>query len=140
MTKLQKNILKKGLKVTPQRLAVLKFLEKNKIHPTAEKVHSALLKDYPSISLTTVYKTLAKFVEEGMIKELDIDPNKMRFDICMDDHDHFHCRVCDNVYDIFYDKKKWVDDLHKNNGDSHKVDSVSINLKGVCKYCEGMRT
>lgn len=138
MTKLQKNILKKGLKVTPQRLAVLKFLKKNRIHPTAENVHSALLKDYPSISLTTVYKTLAKFVEEGMVKEVDIDPNKMRFDICIDDHDHFHCGVCDNIYDIFYDKKNWVDDLQKNNGEAHRVDSVSINVKGVCKYCEGV--
>ncbi len=138
MTKLQKNILKNGMKVTPQRLAVLKFLEKNRIHPTAEKVHRALLKDYPSISLTTVYKTLAKFVEEGMIKELDIDHNKMRFDICMDDHDHFHCQVCDNVYDIFYDKKNFVDNLQKSNGEGHRVDSVSINFKGVCKYCEGI--
>jgi len=140
MTKLQENILKNGLKVTPQRLAVLKFLKNNRIHPTAEKVHRALLKDYPSISLTTVYKTLAKFVEEGMIRELDIDPNKMRFDICTDDHDHFHCRVCDNVYDIFYDKKNCMDNLQKNNGEGHRVDSVSINLKGVCKHCESMST
>ncbi len=139
MTKLQKNILNNGMKVTPQRLAVLKYLEKNRIHPTAEKVHSALLKDYPSISLTTVYKTLAKFVEEGMIKGLDIDPNKMRFDICTDDHDHFHCQICDNVYDIFYDKKNCVDNLQKSNGEGHRVDSVSINFKGVCKYCEGVR-
>jgi len=139
MTKLQKNILKNGLKVTPQRLAVLKFLKNNRIHTTAEKVHSELLKDYPSLSLTTVYKTLGKFVEEGMIKELDIDRNKMRFDICTDAHDHFHCSVCDNVYDIFYDKKDFVDNLQKDNSEGHRVDSVSINLKGVCKYCESAR-
>ena len=106
MTKLQKNILNKGLKVTPQRLAVLKYLRENRIHPTAEKVHSELVERIiRAISLTTVYKTLAKFVEEGLIKEVDIDPNKMRFDICIDDHDHFHCRACDNVYDVFFDKK-----------------------------------
>lgn len=138
MTEIQKTILKNGMKVTPQRLAVLKYLKNNRIHPTAEQVHSALLKDYPSLSLTTVYKTLAKFVEERMIKELDIDPNKMRFDICMDDHDHFHCRVCNNVYDIFYNKKNCVDNLQKSNQDGHRVDTVSINFRGVCKSCEAM--
>lgn len=138
MRELQIYILNNGLKVTPQRLAILKYLRENRIHPTAEKIYNELIKEYPCISLTTVYKTLARFAEEGLIKEVDIDPNKRRFDICTDDHDHFHCRVCDNIYDVFYDKKNWMDDLHKNNGDSHRVDSVSINVKGVCKSCEGV--
>lgn len=148
MVKLQKNVLKigkkkkyiEGMKVTPQRLAVLKYLKNNRVHPSAENVHKALLKDYPSISLTTVYKTLAKFVEQGMIQQINIDPIKMRFDICTDDHDHFYCWICDNVYDIFYDKQNCVDNLKKNNREGHRVDSVSINLKGVCKYCEGEGT
>jgi len=137
MKKLQTDISNVGLKVTPQRIAILKHLRKNRTHPTAEKVHNELLKDYPAISLTTVYNTLSRFVETGMIKELNIDPNKMRFEACTEPHDHFHCRVCDNVYDIDYDASILSDNLlKKKNMEGHRVDKISINLKGVCRYCD----
>ena len=137
MKELQRYILKNGLKVTPQRLAVLKILIGNRSHPTAEKIHHELLKEYPAISLKTVYDVLAKFVEAEMIRKLDIDQKKMRFDGCVDPHDHFHCRVCDNVFDVVYEERDRADNLRKNNYDGHRVDSVRINLKGVCKNCEG---
>jgi Fur family transcriptional regulator, peroxide stress response regulator len=140
VNKLHTDILNNGLKVTPQRLAILKLLRKKLTHPTAEEVHHELLKDYPAISLTTVYNNLSRFVEAGMVKELNIDPNKMRFDTCMDSHDHFHCRVCDNVYNIVYDASLSADNLqNKKNVEGHRVDTVSINLKGVCKNCEDVR-
>lgn len=141
MKELHAYILNNGLKVTPQRLAVLKYLRENMNHPTAEKVHSELLNEYPAISLTTVYKTLSSFVEAGMVKELDIDPHKMRFDYIMDPHDHFHCRVCDNVYDIYSDVANMAENFKKkNNMEGHNVDTISINMKGVCKYCEAVST
>jgi len=125
--------------VTPQRLAILKYLKENRVHPTAEKIYSEIIKEYPAISLTTVYKTLASFVEVGMVKELDIDQHKMRFDICTDDHDHFHCRICDNVYDVDYEKPVMADDLSEAGKiEGHQVDAVSVNLKGVCRYCSAV--
>lgn len=135
MVKLHKDISEIGLKVTPQRLAILKFIKENRIHPTAEKVHSEVLRDYPAISLTTVYKTLAKFAEMGMIKELDIDPNKMRFDGCTESHDHFHCQICDNVYDVFYNDSIIAENIRSRNVEGHHIESVSINMKGVCRNC-----
>jgi len=137
MKKLHTYILNNRLKVTPQRLAILKFLRENRTHPTAEKVHNELLKKYPAISLKTIYNNLSRFVEAGMIKELDIDPNKMRFDTCTDPHDHFHCLICDNVYNVVYDASILAGNLqNKKNVDGHRVDTININLKGVCKYCE----
>ena len=137
MKKLHTDISDVGLKVTPQRIAILKHLRKNRTHQTAEKVHNELLKDYPAISLTTVYNTLSRFVDAGMIKEVDIDPNKMRFDACMDPHDHFHCRVCDNVYDVINYASILENNLrNKKSMEGHQIDLISINLKGVCKYCE----
>lgn len=136
MNELQTDILNSGLKVTPQRLAILKYLKENRIHPTAEKIYSEIIKEYPAISLTTVYKTLTSFVDTGMVKELDIDPHKMRFDICMDAHDHFHCRVCDNVYDVDYDQSFLSGNFpHRKKAEEHYVETVNVNLKGVCKYC-----
>jgi Fur family peroxide stress response transcriptional regulator len=139
MKELHKYILKNGLKVTPQRLAILKLLRGNRTHPTAEKIHKELLKEYPAISLKTVYDALARFVEAGMVRELDIDQKKMRFETCMDHHDHFHCRVCDNIYDVISAEPR--DNLkNKKIIEGHHVDTTSINLKGVCKYCEAVST
>lgn len=139
MVSLQTDILNKGLKVTPQRLAILRYLKENRVHPTAEKIYSEITREYPAISLTTVYKTLASFVEAGMIRELDIDPHKMRFDICTEDHNHFHCRVCDNVYDVDSEGPMIMNDLqNKSKIEGHRVDAVNINLKGVCRYCEAV--
>lgn len=130
-------ILNNGLKVTPQRLAILKLLRENVIHPTVEKVHFELLKEYPAISLTTVYNTLSRFVEAGMVRELDVDPHKKRFDHILEPHGHFHCRICDNVYDVIGSQPVSKDDmLNKKNVEGHRIDSISVNLKGVCKYCE----
>jgi len=139
MNKLQTDILEKGFKVTPQRLAILRYLKENRVHPTAEKIYSEITKEYPAISLTTVYKTLASFVEAGMVKELDIDPHKMRFDICTEEHNHFYCRVCDNVYDVDSEGPMIMNDLqNKSKIEGHRVDAVNINLKGVCRYCEAV--
>jgi Fur family transcriptional regulator, peroxide stress response regulator len=137
MKELQEYILKNGLKVTPQRLAILKLLKDNQAHPTAEIIHKDLLKEYPAISLKTVYDSLARFVEAEMIKKLDIDRKKMRFDASTNPHDHFYCRICDNVYDI--NSIEQMDNLkNKKIVDGHHIDSTCINIEGVCRYCEGV--
>jgi Fur family peroxide stress response transcriptional regulator len=137
MKELHKDIVNNGLKVTPQRLAILKILRQDRNHPTAEKVHSNLIEEYPAISLTTVYNTLSSFVEAKMVKELDVDPHKKRFDSFMDPHDHFHCRVCDNVYNIDLNSTPLVKNSHNKKMGGHNIDTISINVKGVCRYCEG---
>ncbi|HRS97971.1 MAG TPA: Fur family transcriptional regulator [Smithella sp.] len=130
------DILKRGLKVTPQRLAILKLLREKMNHPTAENIHSELLKEYPAVSLTTVYNTLSKFVETGIIRVLDADPQKKRFDHNTEPHNHFQCRVCNNVFDVLREAEPdFIEGSRKNRIEGHRVEDVSVNLKGVCRFC-----
>jgi len=122
-----------GLKVTPQRQAILKFFKGNQTHPSAEKIYSEILKKYPGVSFATVYNTLSKLVEAGEIRELDIDPNKKRFDPCVPPHAHFYCKVCGKVFDIVLDNPF---PLEMKRIDGHQVDAIQLNLKGVCKDCQ----
>ena len=46
-----------GLKVTPQRLSVLRILDRH-THPTIDELYDEILKENPSVSLATVYKNL----------------------------------------------------------------------------------
>jgi Fur family peroxide stress response transcriptional regulator len=122
-----------GLKITPQRQAILKLLKGNQTHPSAESIYSQVLKKYPGVSFATVYNTLSKLVEAGEIINLDIDPNKKRFDPCISPHTHFYCKVCDKVIDIVKDSQI---PLVMKKIDGHQVDSIQLNLKGVCKDCQ----
>jgi Fur family peroxide stress response transcriptional regulator len=125
-----------GLKITPQRQAILNLLKGNQTHPSAERIYSEILKKYPGISFATVYNTLSKLVEAGEIQELEIDPNKKRFDPCLKPHYHFYCEVCREVFDIMYDTPLPLD-MNKIGG--HQVDAIQLNFKGVCKDCRKKR-
>ncbi len=129
----QANKLKKiGLKVTPQRLAILEMIKGDRTHPSAEKVYHEISKKFPGISFATVYNTLAKLVKAGEIQELDIDPDKKRFDPCTMLHYHFYCKTCGNVYDVDYDSTL-APNIQKVAG--HHVEAIQLNFKGVCKDC-----
>jgi Fur family peroxide stress response transcriptional regulator len=121
-----------GLKVTPQRLAILKMIQCDRTHPSAEKIYNTISREYPGISFATVYNTLSKLVEAGEIQELDIDPNKKRFDPYTPLHYHFYCKTCGKVYDVDYDISL-TPNIKKIAG--HQVEAIQLNFKGICKNC-----
>ena len=127
-----KKLKKIGLKVTPQSLAILQMVKEDRTHPAAEKIYHGISKKFPGISFATVYNTLAKLVEAEEIQELDIDPNKKRFDPYTSLHYHFYCKTCGKVYDVDYDISL-TPDIKKIAG--HRVEAIQLNFKGVCKEC-----
>ncbi len=122
----------RGLKVTPQRLAILEIFKRDRTHPSAEKIYKKISGKYPGMSFATVYNTLSKLVETGEIQELDIDPDKKRFDPYTPMHYHFYCKRCKKVYDIDYGGS-FAPDIKKIRG--HQIDSIQLNFKGVCEDC-----
>jgi Fur family peroxide stress response transcriptional regulator len=127
---------KLGLRITPQRQAILKLLKGYRTHPSADRIYQEISKGYPGISFATVYNTLSKLAEAGEIRELDIDPDKKRFDPFITPHAHFYCKVCGRVFDIDHDPRL---PLNQGTIDGHQVETVQLNLKGVCKDCRRKR-
>ena len=121
-----------GLKVTPQRQAILELLNGNRTHPSAESLYHELIKKFPRISFATVYNTLSKLAEAEKIQELNIDPHKKRFDPSTAPHHHFYCKLCGKVFDIVYDAPV---SFNTKKVDGHQIDAIQVNLKGVCKDC-----
>lgn len=99
--KLVEKCRKRGFKITPQRLAVFEALHNNYNHPTAEMLYKEVSRKYPTITLTTVYKTLDMLIDMGEILSLDINPERRHFDPRSDSHHHIICEKCKQIMDIF---------------------------------------
>ena len=94
-----------GLKLTPQRIAIVRELADDLSHPTAQALFERLRPAYPTMSFATVYSTLDVLVERGLLspaRALSADPGSraVRFDPNTEPHHHAICDACGNVVDI----------------------------------------
>jgi len=121
-----------GLKLTPQRLAIVDFLEGNADHPSAEDIYKAVSVQFPTMSFATVYNTLDALREKGYIIELTIDPAKKRFDSCTDMHHHLICTSCKRVKDIHRDFDL---DLPEQVKGDFSITGNHIEFYGICPVC-----
>ncbi len=92
-----------GLRATPQRMVVLQVLEQSSEHLDAEAIYERARQLDDSISLATVYRTLAKFKELGLVRQryLTSDHTREYYERAgKGEHYHFHCRNCGKVLEI----------------------------------------
>lgn len=120
----------RGVSPSFQRIRILEFLIKNRVHPSAEEIHKNIVKIIPTLSKTTVYNTLNLFVRKGVIKRLGIDDSEARFDIDIEEHAHFQCISCGRIFDL-----KENNISFKENLEGHRMLEASIYIKGYCKEC-----
>ncbi len=117
--------------LTPQRLAVIDYLEKHRCHPSVDEIYCAIKKKYPSMSPATVYSTLQLLSEVGVVQELYIRGDKACFDHIPEPHHHLLCRECGRILDVEISCP--IADKEKLKG--HKVEKVKAYLYGVCSDC-----
>jgi Fur family peroxide stress response transcriptional regulator len=121
------------MKMTPQRVAILDFLEGNKSHPSAEDIYKSVKKRYTSMSFATVYNTLELLTKEGMLLELTIDTNRKRYDPNTSEHHHIICTSCGTVSDIHQKFNLSVDDEVSG---GFSIKSNHVEFYGLCPSCD----
>lgn len=121
-----------GLKLTPQRLAILGFLDGNKEHPSADDIYKVVSLGFPTMSFATVYNTLEALRQRGKLLELTIDSEKKRFDPNTEPHHHLICVRCKKVVDI-----NDTYDLKVSNVDRKEFELIGnhIEFYGICPEC-----
>lgn len=92
----------RGIRMTPQRHAILAYMLKTRSHPTADEIYKALSPGFPSMSVATVYNNLKLFKEVGLVRELTFGDQASRFDGQLHDHYHVVCVVCGRIEDVEY--------------------------------------
>ena len=126
------DLLKKHeLKVTPQRLEILKYLDNHKTHPTANEIYKSLKKKNPSLSKTTVYNSLDTLIKNKIIQELSISKSELRYDFKEAMHHHFLCKSCGKILDIDVE----CPNLGKMLKGKHRIEEVHGYFKGICYEC-----
>ena len=123
------------LKITPQRIVIFKSLMNSKEHPSAEVIHKKVKKEFPTISLDTVCRTLTIFTEIGIVHTVEGHGDPKRFDPNLKPHHHFYCLGCGNLTDFYsetLDQVKVPDEIEKR----FNITSKRLVLNGYCEICK----
>ena len=118
-----------------QREALLRVLQGTTSHPTADWLYTELRREFPNISLGTVYRNLALFKEQGLIISVGTVKGVERFDGNPDFHVHFICTECGCVQDL-----GWMPDLPSLQGSAaeesgSQVQGCQLTFTGICREC-----
>lgn len=127
-----------NFKITPQRIVIYKALMGSKEHPSAEKIHIKVKKEFPNISLDTVCRTLGIFIEMGIAHTVEGHGDPKRFDPNLEPHHHFYCLACGDLTDFYsdtLDQVKIPDELDQ----KFNITGKRMVLSGYCKICENKK-
>jgi Fur family peroxide stress response transcriptional regulator len=118
-----------------QRDTILKVVMNTKTHPRADWVYEQVRKEIPNISLGTVYRNLKSLAEAGEIYQLELAGSTSRFDGNMDNHYHFRCRKCGDMYDLDEPVDRSIEKrIAQKTG--FKITQQRLELLGLCTKCQ----
>jgi len=92
-----------GLQPTPQRLAVARYVLATASHPTADEVLDQARRECPTLSRATVYNTLGRLSEKGLVRPQTIKEGVIVFDARMEKHHHFIDEETGEIHDVPWD-------------------------------------
>ena len=123
----------RGVRCTSQRYAILEHLAHHPEHPTAEQIYEAINRTDPRASLATVYKALHAMAGAGLIRELQLGGNAVRFEAATMRHHHFLCDRCRRMEDIEWFEVPEL--LKKRAAGRRSVRDYEVVLRGLCSSC-----
>lgn len=88
-TRLEQICLEKGLRMTEQRRVIARVLSESQDHPDVELVYKRASDIDDTISISTVYRTVRMFEENGILERHDFGDGRARYEEASEDH-HDH--------------------------------------------------
>ncbi|XME02781.1 Fur family transcriptional regulator [Lachnospiraceae bacterium C1.1] len=142
---LKTRLKEKGLKITIQRLLVLRVLSENEgEHLTAEEIFDKTCELHPGIGLATVYRTIQLLTQLGLVDRINLDDGSARYEINDADeengkHHRHHHLICLNCGKIIPFEKDLLEELERNVSETTGFQIVDheVRLYGYCSDCAG---
>lgn len=124
---------------TKQRALILEFLKENTAHVTATDILNHLQKQGVKIGVATVYRTLEKFVSDGILRKMVVDERSgacyqyIANDSCSA-HFHLKCLSCGALIHLSCEFLTEMEN-HILNDHGFRVSSGKTVIYGTCKSC-----
>lgn len=122
------------LRATSQRIEIMAAIVDEEGHPTAEEVWERARQSQPTLSLSTVYDTLARFVDIGVIDEVHAGEGATRYEFFHAPHVNLVCTECGDVEDVDVEGVEAVIERAAE-GSQFDVHAQPLELEGVCTDC-----
>jgi Fur family peroxide stress response transcriptional regulator len=123
-----------SLRLTHQRLEVIREVARSDEHPDVETLYLAVRGRVPTISLDTVYRTVATLGDLGLVRRVALTPGPARYDANASRHHHYVCARCGLIRDVD-DKRLDAVRAPRSTASIGSVESVEVQLRGVCADC-----
>ena len=135
--KIRHKLSQKGLRVTPQRIAILETIYQLDNHPTADQIIEQVRKSHPNIAPGTVYKVLDAFVGNHIIKRVSTDEGVMRYDGIAGHHHHLYSAENGKIRDYVDEELDELlrDFFRRKNIEGFQIEETILQIKG--KFTQG---
>lgn len=135
-SELKKIIRALNLKVTTQRMAILKTLHEGRRHVTAQELYEKLSANHPEIGFATVYRFLRTLTEGHFVTEVRMGGLPARYELTpKGHHDHLTCVRCGKICEF---ENRAIESLQEKvaNQFGYKLTHHILELYGVCPDCQ----
>ena len=126
---------KSPFRKSKHRDRILELLRSTDSHPTADVVYEQLKKEFPQLSLGTVYRNLNILLDMGLVKKIHFGSTFDRYEANTVQHYHLICETCEKIVDF---KMPIYNDL---NTQATKLTGFTVHhhkleFFGVCEECK----
>jgi Fur family transcriptional regulator, ferric uptake regulator len=135
-----------GYRMTMPRQIILDVLSETADHLSAEDIYHKVHAAYPSIGLTTVYRTLELLVHAGLIYKFDFGDGRARYELAEGSkkaghHHHLVCTGCGRIIDYADFVNEELELLKKTEKGlsqkyNFKITNHLIQFYGLCDICK----
>ena len=133
---LKEKLKEKGFKLTEPRLRVLEYLVNTADHPGIQEIFNAIRREHKGIGLATVYRTMDLLVDTGMVKPLQLNGARLRYELNrpQDHHHHLICTACGRIVEFGSCSFHCiVEDIEKIT--RFRVKGHYLEAYGLCPHC-----
>ena len=127
-------LAEEGGRRTAARYAIVRTLVDAKGHVTADEVAAAVQREFPSVNISTVYRTLDTLEELGVVDHVHLGHGRAVYHLADADHQHLYCERCEHIEELPTDKlKPFLRMVERDYG--FEVDRRHFAIVGICSKC-----
>jgi Fur family peroxide stress response transcriptional regulator len=132
INEIKDKLVAKGLKVTPQRIAILEAIYSLNNHPSAEMIMEHIKDTHPGIASATIYKVLDALEDNRLIRRVKSDKDIKRYDGKVENHHHLYSTESNQIKDYMNSElDELLDDFFKKHSiDGFAVEEIRLQING----------